>query len=95
MTEPAQHPIPSHDRRRGRSLHRTVLSITVAAVMAAALPFSVFYVNAVTHPAVSSVKAGVTVRTTSSGSRQLVASTAPASSTAPVSSPAPIRTRTS
>jgi hypothetical protein len=37
---------PTTARRRARSLYRTVLSLAIAAVIAAALPFSAMYVTA-------------------------------------------------
>ncbi len=68
-------------RRRRPSLYRTALSLAIAAVVAAWLPFSVFYIAALNKrvPSVSAISApssttGTTrVVTTASGATQLVA----------------------
>ena len=96
MTEPT----PAHPRtvpRRRRSLHRTVLSLAVAAVVAAWLPFSVFYFGALAKPpAISTVavKNGHPVVITRTSSGQLVRGTAP-SATAPSASLLPVTTHVS
>lgn len=68
-------------RRRGRSLYRTVLSLAVAAIVAAWLPFSVMYVTALhkrpaTVTAISAPGANrstTRVITTASGATRVVA----------------------
>jgi hypothetical protein len=77
-----------------------VLSVTVAAVFAACLPFSIFYIGALQHRAaiVTTVAApggGGHTRlvTTTSGARQTIASTG--STAAAPGSPAPVTSRVS
>jgi hypothetical protein len=88
-------------RRRGRSLYRTVLSLAVAAMIAAALPFSAMYVTAL-HKRPANVTAislpalsGNTARviTTASGTTRVV----PASGSpgVPATFPTPVITRDS
>jgi hypothetical protein len=68
-------------RRRTRSLYRTVLSLAVAAIVAACLPFSVMYVTALhkrpaTVTAISApgaTKSTTRVITTASGATRVVA----------------------
>lgn len=88
-------------RRRRPSLYRTVLSLAIAAVVAAWLPFSVFYIAAL-NKRVTSVSAIIaspsttgTTRlvTTASGATQLVA--ANSATGAAVKVPAPIATHAS
>ena len=88
-------------RSRGRSLYRTVLSLAIAAIVAAWLPFTVMYVTALhKHPAtVSAISApGATssptrVITTASGATRVVAvNGAPA---AQAFAPTPVVTRDS
>jgi ethanolamine utilization microcompartment shell protein EutL len=87
--------------RRRSSLYRTVLSLAIAAVVAAWLPFSMLYVTALNKhvTGVSAISAppsttGTTrLVTTASGATQLVA--ANSSTGAAVKGPAPIATRTS
>lgn len=92
--------------RRRRSLYRTVLSLAIAAVVAAWLPFSMFYITAVNKQAtpVSAISAphsttGTTrVVTTASGATQVVsasASTGAASTGTRAATPIPVSTRTS
>ena len=92
--------------RRRPSLYRTVLSLGVAAVVAAWLPFSMFYITAVNKRAtpVSAISAphsttGTTrVVTTASGATQVVsasASTGAASTGTRAATPIPVSTRTS
>jgi hypothetical protein len=74
-------------------LSRTVLSVAIAALVAAWLPFSVLYVDAVTkHATVVIAKAGHAVVTTRSSGGQTGVSTG---STAPARAPAPVTTRAS
>jgi hypothetical protein len=87
--------------RRRPSLHRTVLSLVIAAVVAAWLPFSMFYitalnkrvtnVSAITAP--HSTTGTARVITTASGATQLVA--AKSSTGATAGPPAPVTTRAS
>ena len=87
--------------RRGRSLYRTVLSLAVAAVVAAWLPFSVLYVTALHHrpAAVSAISLPhptsrtTRVITTSSGATRVVAANGPAAT--PAITAAPVTTRES
>lgn len=91
--------------RRRPSLYRTVLSLGIAAVVAAWLPFSMFYITAVNKRAtpVSAISAphstGKTrVVTTASGATQVVsasASTGTASTGTRAATPIPVSTRTS
>jgi hypothetical protein len=73
-------------RRRRPRVHRTVLGLALAALIAAWLPFSILYVNALTNHALVVAKTGSVVRTASSGAAQ------PAQ---PVHTLAPVTTRTS
>ena len=90
--------------RRRPSLYRTVLSLAIAAVVAAWLPFSMFYITAVNKQAtpVSAISAphsttGTTrVVTTSSGATQVVSASAGTASTGTrAATPIPVSTRTS
>jgi hypothetical protein len=92
--------------RRRPALYRTVLSLGIAAVVAAWLPFSMFYITAVNKRAtpVSAISAphsttGKTrVVTTASGATQVVsasASTGAASTGTRAATPIPVSTRTS
>jgi hypothetical protein len=88
-------------RRRHPSVYRTVLSLAIAAVVAAWLPFSVFYIAALNKrvTSVSAISApssttGTTrLVTTASGATQLVA--ANGATGAAVKGPAPIATHAS
>ena len=91
--------------RRRPSLYRTVLSLGIAAVVAAWLPFSMFYITAVNQRAtpVSAISAphstvGKTrVVTTASGATQVVspsASTGPGSTGTRAATPIPVSTQT-
>ena len=82
MTEPAQ-PGGSAGPRRRQRLYRTVLSIAVAALVAAWLPFSILYINALSKHAAVVAKAGSAAQRAGAGGRQ------------PVQSLAPVTTRTS
>jgi len=87
--------------RRGRpSLYRTVLSIAVAALIAAWLPFSVMYVDAlnkrVAVPAtVVTSKSGRAVVITRTSGGQTIQTTAPVTAGKPTQAPIPITTRVS
>ena len=92
--------------RRRPSLYRTVLSLGIAAVVAAWLPFSMFYITAVNKRAtpVSAISAPhsttgkIRVVTTASGATQVVsasASTGAASAGTRAATPIPVSTRTS
>jgi hypothetical protein len=73
-------------RRRGnrrRSLYRMVLSLAVAALLAASLPFSVIYVNAVVTRASLAAKPSHVVQSSGATTGQ------------PVHALAPVTTRTS
>lgn len=87
-------------RPRPRSLYRRVLSVAVAAVFAACLPFSIFYISALQHRAaivttVAAPGAGGHTRlvTTTSGAHQTIAATG--STAGAQGSPAPVTTRVS
>jgi hypothetical protein len=84
---------------RSRSLSRTILSLAVAAVIAASIPFAAIYAGTLQRPpAVAALTSG-----SSSGARQILVTTAsgrqvavPASGQgAATASAAPVRTRTS
>jgi hypothetical protein len=85
-------------RRGPRRLHRKVLSLAVAALLAACLPFSILYVDAVQHRAAGMANVAAPyggghtrlVTTTSGGTRTIAAS---GSSAAPQGSPTPVTTR--
>jgi hypothetical protein len=70
MTAQSQ-PNSSAVRRRRPRVYRTVLGIALAALLAAWLPFSILYVNALTnHALVVASKSGPVLRTTASGAAQ-------------------------
>lgn len=87
--------------RRRPSLHRTVLSLVIAAVVAAWLPFSMFYITAlnkrVTNVSAISAPRSTTgaarVVTTASGATRLVAANSSTGATA--GTPTPVTTRAS
>ena len=64
---------------RKPSRYRTILGVAIAALVAAWLPFSVMYVNAVTKHAIVTWKSGHGVVTTKSSGGQTPVSTAAAS----------------
>lgn len=72
-------PITASAPRR-RSVRSTVLGVAAAALVAAWLPFTVFFVEATQHPPaqVVAVKSGNRVVVTRTSSGQLVQSTVPA-----------------
>jgi hypothetical protein len=80
MTEQRQ-PVRSAGHRRKPPLYRTVLGLAVAALVAAWLPFSILYINALTKHVVTVAKAGSAPQTASAGQ--------------PAQSLAPVTTRTS
>jgi len=85
-----QHPsVPARPRRRP-SLYRTVLSIAVAGLVAAWLPFSLFYINALSKHRTAPVATVAAAKPTAAASGAQTA-TAPAAVTAP----APVTTRVS
>ena len=105
MTEdrrPNPPPAPT-PRRRRRSLRRTVLSLCAAAIVAAWLPFSALYINALNKHAAaigaarivhtSPGHAPVVVTTTASG--RVVSSATTASGSAVASAPVTVSTRAS
>ncbi len=83
MTDPT--PNLSVRRRRPR-VYRTALGLALAALLAAWLPFSVLYVNALSNHALVVSKTGTAIRTATSGAAQ------PAQ---PVHMLTPVTTRTS
>ena len=94
MTDQPQ-PRHSAPRRRRPRVYRTALGIALAALLAAWLPFSILYVNALTNPAlVVATKSGPVLRTTASGSVQAV-TTSGGQAPQPVHAVAPVTTRTS
>jgi hypothetical protein len=60
---------PAGHRRRP-SIYRTALGIALATLVAAWLPFSILYINALTKHAVIVAKAGSAPHTASSGAGQ-------------------------
>jgi hypothetical protein len=99
MTEQPQ-PKPPATARRAPSLYRTVLSLAVAAIVAATLPFSALYLTALQRqPAtVTTISAphtpGVTrVITTASGAARTVPAGTPANASLPT--PTPVTTQAS
>ena len=79
-------PKSSAPRRGRRRVYRTALGIALAALLAAWLPFSIFYVNALTHHAlVVATKSGPVLRTTASGAVQPAQPGQPAPAAVPVS----------
>jgi hypothetical protein len=99
MTDDAP-PIATMPRTRGRpSLYRTVLGVAVAAVLAAWLPFTVMYVNALDHRTAAVAvtwKSGHPVLTTKTSGGQTVQAAAPPSSAAqPAQTPVSVTTRSS
>lgn len=90
---PPAEPRPPAARARRRSLHRTIASIAVAALVAAWLPFTAFYVSALQpRPVIQTVAAGNGTRviTTRTSTGQLIRQTVPAGSAAPApAAPAP------
>ena len=95
MTNPS--PTTTTSPRRS-SLYRTVLGVAVAALLAAWLPFTVMYVNALQkRVAVAAVtwKAGHPVLTTKTSGGQVVQTAAPASAAKPVQTAVPVTTRAS
>lgn len=86
-----------------RSLRRTVLGVTAAALVAAWLPFTVIFVNAIQHPVApivsvkaGSVKPGQRVVTTRTSGGQLVQSVVPGGQAQSfVAQSAPITSRSS
>ena len=92
------HSEPSAPARRRPRLYRTVLSLAIAAIVAAWLPFSVLYAEALNK------RPAPIVITTTGGHRVVATRTsggAPASQTQsiavgqPTAAPAPVATRTS
>lgn len=75
-------------------IYRTVLSLAIAALLAATLPFSVMYVNAMSNRAVVTWKSGHAVVTTktSGGQRTQLVSTA---GSKPAAHSSPVTTRSS
>jgi hypothetical protein len=87
-------------RRRRPSLYRTVLSIAVAALVAAWLPFSVIYVDALNKRAaapatVVASKSGRAVVITRTSGGQTVQTSAPATTGTPTPAQVPVTTRAS
>ena len=75
VTERAEQQVGTRRRARKPALYRTVLSIAVAALVAAWLPFSILYVNAVTQHAVAAAKAGSGLPTAAAGGQAAPAPT--------------------
>ena len=93
MTEQSQRK-PSSTARRGPSLYRTVLSLAVAAIVAATLPFSALYLTALQRPpaTVTAISAphtpGATrVITTGSGATRTVPAGTPVAASVPPPTP--------
>lgn len=86
------HPTPNRSvRRRRPRVYRTVLGLALAALLAAWLPFSILYVNALTNHALVAAKTGSVIRTATSGA----AASGAGPSAQPVHAVAPVTTRTS
>ena len=85
MTDRAATPVrATGSPRRKPSLYRTVLSIAIAALVAAWLPFSVLYINALSkHPATTATTVAGTQPASGAGSSQ------------PAKALTPVTTRTS
>jgi hypothetical protein len=64
-------------QRAVRSLYRTILGIVVGALVAAWLPFSILYINALSRHAVAAAKAGGAPQTAGAGGIQQNRSLAP------------------
>lgn len=92
-------PKPTNPRRHARSLYRTVLSLAIAAVVAAWLPFTAMYVTALHKPAASvaaisapgAARSTTRVITTASGATRVVTVNGAAASQAIVPTPVAIR----
>ena len=69
MTEQPQ-PERSARHRRKPPVYRTVLGVAVAALVAAWLPFSILYIDALTNHAVTVAKAGSAPHTASASAGQ-------------------------
>ena len=94
MTDPAT---PTRKWPRRPSLYRTVLGVAVAALLAAWLPFSVFYIGALNKPAAVATttwKGGSRLVTTRTSGGQTVQTSATANSRQ-VQAPTPVTTRVS
>ncbi len=95
--QPTSTTTPSPPRRRP-SLYRTVLGVAIAALLAAALPFSVMYVNALDKRVAATAvvwKSGHPVLTTRTSGGQVVQTSAPAGATAPTQKSVSVTTRSS
>jgi hypothetical protein len=80
--------------RRRPSLYRTVLGIAVAALLAAALPFSYLYVSALSKPVATTTvtwKAGRPVLTTRTSGGQVVRTSGPTGASAAAAQPSQTR----
>jgi hypothetical protein len=87
-------------RRQRPSLYRAVLSIAVAALVAAWLPFSVMYIDALNKRAavlatVVTSKSGRAVVITKTSGGQAVQSSASVTTAKPTQAPIPVTTRVS
>jgi hypothetical protein len=82
MTDQTPPKAPARGARRRASLYRTVLSLGIAAIVAAWLPFSVLYINALSNR-VATVRATSPLTTASAPARQ------------PATTLTPVTTRTS
>jgi hypothetical protein len=77
MTEQAQQPVGTSGARRTTSLYRTVLSVAIAALVAAWLPFSILYIDALSKHAVAVAKAGGATQTAGASAGPAVPSLTP------------------
>jgi hypothetical protein len=87
-------------RRRGPSLYRAVLSIAVAALVAAWLPFSVMYLDALNKRAavpasLVAARSGRAVAITRTSGAQTVQTAAPVTAAKPTRATMPVTTRVS
>ena len=77
MTDSNGQPANSGGARRGWSLYRTLLSLSVAALLAAWLPFSVIYINALTTRVSTVAKPSFAIHGTGASTGQSVHVLAP------------------
>ena len=98
MTEqPLSTSTPSPPRRRP-PLYRAVLGVAIAALLAAWLPVTVMYVNALDKRAAATAvvwKSGHPVLTTKTSGGTVVQTSAPATAAKPAQTPVSITTRSS
>jgi hypothetical protein len=72
VTDQTGHPARDGAVPRRPSLYRTVLGVAVAAIVAAWLPFSILYIDALTRHATVLAKAGSAPQTVAAGHGQSI-----------------------